>query len=522
MSVQQGSERSKPIGALSRTMERDGAGQTDGKAGKQRGLTTPRSGGGSGGGFRDGSAGGSAGGSGTTRTSQARASGQSSSAESKLELAEALLLTEDVAACAARAMDWLCERGRVKQAICAVLDPEEGRLVCVASRGLPEGAARDFSIDLSDRDDPIAAALAGDEPVTFRKSAGREHPWTPFGGASFVVFPLGKAGRPTDAAGKDREESAQKAGHPGLLLTNPVSSPAAQDIRWLAALLGPHLARLSGVPARAYELDLKVRAATAALMQQNEILNQQMELLNQQRLALEQASSAKSQFLANMSHEFRTPLNAILGYTSMLLQGIGGELTPQQTQMLSRVDSNGKNLLSLINDILDISRIEAGKMPVHFGEFKVSDIVPELLAELEPMIARSKLAVTTDLGQVPLLRSDRQKVKQILLNLITNALKFTPKGSVTITTAYDPEKRVVTASVIDTGIGISPADQAKLFSDFQQADSSPTRQYGGAGLGLSICRRLAAMLGGRITLESQPGAGSTFTLVLPRQARHRS
>ena len=161
-------------------------------------------------------------------------------------------------------------------------------------------------------------------------------------------------------------------------------------------------------------------------------------------------------------------------------------------------------------------------MPVHFGEFRVSDIVPELLAELDPMIARSKLTVTTDLGQVPLLRSDRQKVKQILLNLITNALKFTPKGSVTIATAYDPEKREITASVIDSGIGISEADQAKLFSDFQQADSSPTRQYGGAGLGLSICRRLAAMLGGRITLKSKPGEGSTFTLVLPRQARHRS
>jgi signal transduction histidine kinase len=206
----------------------------------------------------------------------------------------------------------------------------------------------------------------------------------------------------------------------------------------------------------------------------------------------------------------------------MLLEGMGGELTPQQTQMLTRVDSNGKNLLSLINDILDISRIEAGKMPVHFGEFRVSDIVPELLAELDPMIARSKLAVETALGQVPLLRSDRQKVKQILLNLITNALKFTPKGSVTIATAYDAEKRTITASVIDTGIGISEADQAKLFSDFQQADSSPTRQYGGAGLGLSICRRLAAMLGGRITLQSKVGEGSTFTLVLPRQARHRS
>jgi signal transduction histidine kinase len=497
MSVQQGSERSKPIGVLSRTLERDGAEPTDGRAARQKG-------------------------------------GQASTPESKLALLEDLLLAEDVTACATRAMEWLFERGRVKHAICMVLEPDQGRLTTAAAKGLQEGAARDFSIDLGDRDDPLAAALAGDEPVTFRKSAGREPPWTPFGSASFVAFPLSRAARSTEGAADAESaksaarstdgEGAPREARPGLLLTNPVSSQVAQDIRWLAGMLGPQLARLldQNAPARAYELDLKVRAATAALLQHNELLNQQNELLNQQRLALEQASSAKSQFLANMSHEFRTPLNAILGYTSMLLQGMGGELTPQQTQMLTRVDSNGKNLLSLINDILDISRIEAGKMPVHFGEFRVSDIVPELLAELDPMIARSKLAVETDLGQVPLLRSDRQKVKQILLNLITNALKFTPKGSVTIATAYDAEKRTITASVIDTGIGISEADQAKLFSDFQQADSSPTRQYGGAGLGLSICRRLAAMLGGRITLESKVGEGSTFTLVLPRQARHRS
>ncbi|MCK6592301.1 MAG: ATP-binding protein, partial [Polyangiaceae bacterium] len=330
--------------------------------------------------------------------------------------------------------------------------------------------------------------------------------------------------RSTESDGAGDGDGFGRDARPGILLTNPVSSQVAQDIRWLAGLLGPQIARLlaQNAPARAYELDLKVRAATAALLQHNELLNQQNELLNQQRLALEQASSAKSQFLANMSHEFRTPLNAILGYTSMLLQGMGGELSPQQTQMLARVDSNGKNLLSLINDILDISRIEAGKMPVHFGEFRVSEVVPELVAELDSMIARSKLEIITKLGEVPLLRSDRQKVKQILLNLITNALKFTPKGSVTITTGYDAEKRVLFASVSDTGIGISEADQAKLFNDFQQADSSPTRQYGGAGLGLSICRRLASMLGGRITLESKVGEGSTFTLILPRQARHRS
>jgi signal transduction histidine kinase len=449
--------------------------------------------------------------------------------DAKIDLLEALLIADDVADCALRAVTWVCERARVKHAICAVVEQDHARLVGVAGCGVPETAVREFCVDLRDLDEPFAAVLAGGEPVAFRRNAGREHPWTPFGNASFVAFPLGRVTRERSSSpsnGAARGASVEAAGRelrPGLILTNPTSSQVTQDIRWLASLLGPQIARLvdQNAPARAYELDLKVRAATAALLQQNEILNQQNELLNQQRIALEQASSAKSQFLANMSHEFRTPLNAILGYTSMLIQGIGGELNPQQAQMLSRVESNGRNLLSLINDILDISRIEAGKLPVHVAEFRVSDIVPELLGELEPMIARSKLAVRTELGELPLLRSDRQKVKQILLNLITNALKFTPKGSVTITTAYDPGLRQITASVADTGIGISESDQAKLFNDFQQADSSPTRQYGGAGLGLSICRRLAAMLGGHITLDSKPGQGSTFTLVLPRQARHR-
>lgn len=487
MSVQQGPERSKPMGVLGRTLDRDGAEPTESRGSRSKG-------------------------------------GGASLTETKLELLEDLLLAEDVTACATRAIAWLFERGRIKHALCAVIEPDQGRLVTVASRGVPEGAAREFSVELADKEDPLAAVLLSDDPVTFRKSAGREHPWTPFGSASFVAFPLCRTGRSTESDGAGDGDGFGRDARPGILLTNPVSSQVAQDIRWLAGLLGPQIARLlaQNAPARAYELDLKVRAATAALIQHNELLNQQNELLNQQRLALEQASSAKSQFLANMSHEFRTPLNAILGYTSMLLQGMGGELSPQQTQMLARVDSNGKNLLSLINDILDISRIEAGKMPVHFGEFRVSEVVPELVAELDSMIARSKLEIITKLGEVPLLRSDRQKVKQILLNLITNALKFTPKGSVTITTGYDAEKRVLFASVSDTGIGISEADQAKLFNDFQQADSSPTRQYGGAGLGLSICRRLASMLGGRITLESKVGEGSTFTLILPRQARHRS
>jgi signal transduction histidine kinase len=263
------------------------------------------------------------------------------------------------------------------------------------------------------------------------------------------------------------------------------------------------------------ELERKIQAATADIAQQNE-------LLRRQAIELEQASRLKSQFLANMSHEFRTPLNAILGYTSMLLQGVSGEMTPGQKRSLQRVDSNAHHLLSIINDILDISRIEAGKMPLTVTGFRLPGLVAEVMAEVEPLIARSLLTVSSDIDKrVPLVRTDRQKVKQILINLLTNALKFTQHGSVRVVAAYRKPTDQIAIAVSDTGIGIAAADQAKVFDDFRQADNSPTREYGGAGLGLAICRRLANMLNGELTLVSELGKGSTFTLVLPRRPRRR-
>ncbi len=257
------------------------------------------------------------------------------------------------------------------------------------------------------------------------------------------------------------------------------------------------------------ELQIRVQAATAELAQQNE-------LLRRQAIELEQASRLKSQFLANMSHEFRTPLNAILGYTHMLLQGVAGELPSSIRRQLTRIDSNGRHLLTIINEILDITRIEAGKMPLQITEFDVNELVPEVMAELDPVIARSKLPVTQQLNPaVPLARSDRQKVKQVIVNLLSNALKFTHQGRIVIAVGHDGADRMVRISVSDTGIGIAPEHHERVFEDFRQVDDSPSRQYGGTGLGLAICRRLASMLGGRITLDSRVGEGSTFTLYFP-------
>jgi len=260
------------------------------------------------------------------------------------------------------------------------------------------------------------------------------------------------------------------------------------------------------------ELERKIQAATADIAQQNE-------LLRRQAIELEQASALKSQFLANMSHEFRTPLNAMLGYTSMLLQGVGGEVGPNVKRQLSRVESNGRHLLTIINEILDISRIEAGRMPLQLSRIKVPELVSEVRAELEPIILRSKLDVKLQIEKdLPALNTDRQKVKQIVLNLLSNALKFTHHGSVTISAKRGRDKTIC-ISVSDTGIGIAAADHEKIFEDFRQLDNSPTRAYGGTGLGLSICRRLAQMLDGKLTVQSQLGKGSTFTLALPIKGR---
>src|SRR5437762_10153315 len=267
------------------------------------------------------------------------------------------------------------------------------------------------------------------------------------------------------------------------------------------------------VKAASEQLEEKVREATGELVRRNE-------LLQRQHFELEQASQLKSQFLANMSHEFRTPLNAILGYTSMLLQGVSGDMSPPQKNKMLRVDSNARHLLSIINDILDISRIEAGKMPLHLEEVELAALVGELLAEVEPLIQKARLQVLTDLqpGLQPAW-SDRQKVKQIVLNLLTNAIKFTPLGHVKVIVRGDEERREVRIAVEDTGIGIAPQDHDRVFEDFRQADNSVTREYGGAGLGLAICRRLAKMLDGRIELVSNVGAGSSFTLVIPRRGK---
>jgi signal transduction histidine kinase len=259
-----------------------------------------------------------------------------------------------------------------------------------------------------------------------------------------------------------------------------------------------------------------VREATAELANQNE-------LLRRQALALEQASAAKSQFLANVSHEFRTPLNAILGYSLMLIGGFYGQMSEEQQKTVQRIDANSKHLATLINDVLDIERIEAGRMPLQISQFPVEDVVREVIEELQGVIAQAAAPVTLNLPtDIPKLRSDRQKLKQILVNLLSNALKYTKQGIVEILAQHDPGRGRVLLRVKDTGTGIAPDDHTRIFEPFQQAKRAITRPQGGTGLGLAISRRLARMLGGDISVESALGVGSTFTVEIPVRVRART
>ena len=229
---------------------------------------------------------------------------------------------------------------------------------------------------------------------------------------------------------------------------------------------------------------------------------------------LEVASQHKSQFLANMSHELRTPLNAILGYTELMADGAYGEPSEKMLGILKRLGANGKHLLGLINDVLDLSKIEAGQLELELSEYSIQDITQTVRSTLEPLATDKKLAFKLELApQLPTGRGDGRRLTQVLINLVGNAIKFTDAGEVALKAeAYNGSFHVL---VRDTGPGISAADQAKLFQEFQQADNAITRKKGGTGLGLAISKRIIEMHGGKIWVESQPGQGSTFTFTLP-------
>jgi signal transduction histidine kinase len=231
----------------------------------------------------------------------------------------------------------------------------------------------------------------------------------------------------------------------------------------------------------------------------------------------ETASRHKSEFLANMSHELRTPLNAILGLSGMLLEDADDPDPRELRESLTRITGSAQHLLALINEILDLSKIEAGRMTVVIEMFSPAALAEEALATVAPLAREKGLTLRSAYASgLPALESDPQRVRQILINLLGNAVKFTDDGEVRLAASAGPAGLRI--AVTDTGPGIAADDLAKLFQEFTQLDASRTRKFGGTGLGLAISRRMARLLGGDITAQSTPGEGSTFILVLPLQA----
>lgn len=281
------------------------------------------------------------------------------------------------------------------------------------------------------------------------------------------------------------------------------------------------------------ELEEKARLLAIQKIEM-ETRNREIELarqaLQEQAEQLALTSKYKSEFLANMSHELRTPLNSMLLLARQLMDNREKTLTPKQLEFSKVIHSAGQELLHLVNDILDLAKIEAGKISVEIGDYTTSDL-PEFLERNFQLLAQSKnLELRADLApNLPrILQTDARRLEQILKNLLSNALKFTKQGSVIlraerVEAGWRPENNilnqapgVVAISVIDTGIGIAPEKQKLIFEAFQQADGSTSREYGGTGLGLTICRELASLLGGEVDLKSEPGNGSTFTLYVPQ------
>ena len=226
------------------------------------------------------------------------------------------------------------------------------------------------------------------------------------------------------------------------------------------------------------------------------------------------ASQHKSQFLANMSHELRTPLNAILGYSELLVDGLYGTVSERQQGVLDRVQTNGRHLLGLINDVLDLSKIEAGQFILAVDGYAMGAMIQAVAAQTESLAAAKGLTLVVDIAPgLPTGRGDERRLTQVLLNLVGNAIKFTDTGRVEIAATATPQGFAI--EVTDTGPGISPEDQKRIFDEFQQVDNTSTRQKGGTGLGLAISRRIVEMHGGRLSVRSTPGQGSTFRVDLP-------
>jgi signal transduction histidine kinase len=378
----------------------------------------------------------------------------------------------------------------------------------VASAARRFCGATDALITLREGNHSVVVAHDG----VLNASPGRRHEITPHNVTGRAMLD-GRTWHIADATSTDAAE------FPGL-------ADRARKNKWRAAVVAPMLREGGAVgtimlrkpepgPFSARQIALlETFAAQAVIAIENVRLFTEIQEKSRQ---LEIASQHKSQFLANMSHELRTPLNAIIGYTEMMADGLYGDVSEKAQGVLERVQSNGRHLLGLINDVLDLSKIEAGQLVLAMEEYSVADMVATVLSATESLARTKGLTLGSDVpAGLPTGTGDARRLTQVLLNLVGNAIKFTDQGSVEVRAAQVDGRFEL--SVVDTGFGIAPEDQAKIFEEFQQVDNTSTRKKGGTGLGLSISRRIVELHGGRITVESDVGKGSTFKVTVPINA----
>ncbi|MBI5958393.1 MAG: GAF domain-containing protein [Chloroflexi bacterium] len=317
-----------------------------------------------------------------------------------------------------------------------------------------------------------------------------------------------------------------------VYLNDPGTPPAAREllerIGMVSQLIVPMIAgdRVLGVvdwvddmPGRRFSPDdmqlARTLVAQATVAVDNALLFQQLKAHADQ---LAEANRLRTQFLATISHELRTPMNSIIGFTETLMDGLYGQLSEQQSNRMERIQSNAYHLLALIDDLLDLSRIDAGRMKLHMEILGMRNVILTALQTIEASISAKSLNLTLNMpDDLPRIQADPERLHQVVINLLSNAVKFTHEGGITVTVREVNQNglRFVETSVADTGIGISPTDQLIIFDEFRQADGSSTRVYGGTGMGLAITKKLVELMGGIILVESELGRGSTFSFTLP-------
>ncbi len=261
----------------------------------------------------------------------------------------------------------------------------------------------------------------------------------------------------------------------------------------------------------------RLRISNELLIFKNQELEKQQEQIKLQNIQLQESYKLKSEFLATMSHELRTPMNAIMGFSQLLLGQYGFPLSEPQQNLIQRILNNSKNLLDMINEMLDFSKIEAGRLEIKPQRFNLGNLINLTIEELRSLAIQKQLNLTAEVNlKDSYIVQDANFLKRIIVNLVSNAIKFTDIGTVKIKVwEMNPDK--IAIAITDTGIGIAPADREKIFQAFRQIDQGFTRQHSGTGLGLAITQSLVSMMGGKINLESQLNEGSTFTIEIPRK-----